>query len=177
MVSQHQTRYENELKEILSGSGEVLDRMIARLHGDERLGYECIRHIPFVVVRAAGSFGMDLIALRGEFAFPVEVKASASDTIRLSRQRRLTRQRDELLEACRGARILPLYAFRRKGIRNADPWRIFSLPVDDLTPRLRTILRHIPPVGRTSRGMPVLVWSEGVRLSELLRYLEYMVSG
>jgi len=174
MARYGQTVYERELKGILSGEKKTIDAFIAGLPEEEKEGYECARRIPFVVVRAAGSFGVDLIALRGEFSFPIEVKASASRRIHMSRDRRLKDQYTAFLRLCAPAHVLPLYAMRLKGVRNIDPWRIFASPVDNLPPRLKTILNHIPAFILTASGNPVLDWDSGLKLSKFLQYLEYM---
>lgn len=174
MVRRGQNVYERELKEILCGEREAIHAMSRTMPPGEREGYECATRIPFVVVRAAGSLGIDLVALRGDFAFPIEVKASITKRMRLSRNRRLAEQRDELVAICTPARVLPLYALRLKGVRSADPWRVFALPMDNLSPRLKTIMKRIPTFSITPAGNFLLDWDSGLKLSDFLRYLEYM---
>src|SRR3990172_12400231 len=135
----HQSVWERELKDVLAGGPEGVRGISVGLWDEERRGYECLLTMPFVTVRAGGSLGLDLVALRGEFSFPFEIKASNDAEIRLHRNARLKAQKEELLRLCQGARVIPLYAFRRKGIRGEDPWRLFTMAVSNPPPRLSLI--------------------------------------
>ena len=81
---------------------------------------------PFLVVRAAGS-GIeerDLLALRGDLSFPIEVKTTKSKKIYLSG--RTLDQYEALVYEGERCGLMPLYAHRLKGTRG-DSWRIFAL--------------------------------------------------
>ena len=77
---------------------------------------------PFLVVRAAGS-GMDgsgdLLALRGDICFPIEVKSRKKSKIYLSGQTR--DQYDSMVYEGERCKLMPLYAYRLKGVRG-DSW-------------------------------------------------------
>ena len=89
MMSTNGDIYERELKAILAGDEKVIDKMIRTCTDEEREGYLSIKELPFMVVRAAGSHGVDLIALRWDFSFPIEVKSSADHILHFSRSARL----------------------------------------------------------------------------------------
>ena len=76
--------YERELKGILSAEEGVLDKMTRACPPEQAAAFRKAKAKPFLVVRGAGSLGVDLVALRGDVSFPIEVKSAASDTIRFS---------------------------------------------------------------------------------------------
>ncbi len=167
--------YERELKELLQGNAEALQRYGRALDATDRPILDSFGASPFLVVRAAGSLGFDLVALRSEFAFPVEVKASASDTIRFSSA---SGRAGEQLEAHRRAvervGLIVLYAFRRVGHRRGDPWRIFAAPTSPGRGTADLLRRRLPALDRTREGNAVLRWEDGmplIRFFELIAFL------
>lgn len=119
--------YERELKALLTGEQKAVSKMIKTCDEAERAAYESMIDQPFLVIRAAGSLGVDLVALRWDFSFPVEVKSSEKDVLYMSRSERLTEQIERMIETCNKSHIIPIYAFRLKGVKG-DPWRIFTIP-------------------------------------------------
>jgi hypothetical protein len=120
--------YERELKGILMDESEVLKRVTKNLPGDEQLAYLRIKERPFVVVRAAGSFGVDM-AVVGAISFLVEEKSSSSDVYHFNSAR--TREQALLMkQLCTLPGIIPVFAFRLKNLRGKDPWRLFSMELD-----------------------------------------------
>lgn len=119
--------YERELKALLSGEEKAVRNMVKTCDAAERAAYESMTSFPFLVIRAAGSLGVDLVALRWDFSFPIEVKSSDSDVLYMSRSERLKEQAQRMIETCDKSHIIPLYAYRLKGVKG-DPWRIFTLP-------------------------------------------------
>ncbi|MCI4328910.1 MAG: Holliday junction resolvase [Thermoplasmata archaeon] len=162
--------FERELKELLQGVPEAVARYGRALDPADRAAFGRIREAPFLVIRAAGSLGFDLVALRSEFAFPLEVKASSSDTIRFSSA---SGRATEQLEAHRAAvdrvGLIVLYAYRRIGHRDGDPWRLFAAPSRARPGRNGLLLRRLPPVARTKEGNGVLRWDDGM---PLVRFVE-----
>ena len=63
--------------------------------------------------------------------------------------------------------LLPLYAFRLKGVRG-DSWRIMRVEVEGLTGKLRHLSRSIPSLPLTSRGSPHLDWNAGMPVHRFL---------
>ncbi len=63
--------------------------------------------------------------------------------------------------------LLPLYAFRLKGVRG-DSWRIMRVEVEGLTGKLRHLARSIPPLPLTGRGTPHLDWNSGMPVHRFL---------
>lgn len=161
--------YERELKELLQAEPTTLDRYARALEPTDRARFRRIADAPFLVVRAAGSLGFDLVALRNEFAFPLEVKASAGDTIRFSSA---SGRAAEQLAAHRAAvdrvGLIVLYAYRRVGHRGGDPWRLFAAAGPDGTGRLHLLRRRLPPVDRTREGNAVLRWRDGMPLVDFV---------
>lgn len=160
------TEYERELKKLLEGNLQAMVKMKKTCSAGEALGYDvCERH-PFMVIRGAGSFGVDLVALRGELSFPIEVKSSIHDKVYLS-QPRLKEQLQVFIEECRSANTFPIYAFRLKK-KKGDPWRVFTIQMEGLKYFSRTLNNKIPPLRLTAGGNYVMEWSEGMSLSTFL---------
>ena len=170
--------YERELKYILSGDGKVIEKMIKTCSEEEASAYRSMEETPFMVVRAAGSLGVDLIALRWDFSFPIEVKSSGDNVLHFSRSPRLGEQADTMREECGKSHLLPIYAYRlKKNGSNikGDPWRIFCLPTDDnLRGAAGLLQRRIPTMYRGPSGNLIMKWEEGMKLSDFIRYTNMM---
>ncbi len=159
--------YERELKRILEGDKTALAEFGKSLTVEEGMAFEYVQKRPFLVTRAAGSFGSDLVALRHDFSFPIEVKSSKHRVIRFGGTR-LAEQAEIFLKDCEGARIVPVYAFRLKDFRG-DSWRLFRLPVgEDYTGFERELRRMIPEVQRTSAGNYKMEWDKGLALMQFI---------
>jgi len=167
------SEYERELKRLLEGDLASLVKMKKTCSAAEGEGYGMMERYPFMVVRGAGSFGVDLVALRGEFAFPIEVKSSTYDKVYLS-QPRLKEQLGSFLEECVRANTFPLYAYRFKGYRG-DPWRVFTLPMGDLKYFTKTLNDKVNKMGETRGGNFVMKWDEGMPLSKFLMETSRMI--
>ena len=111
--------YERELKGILMADPEVLARVTKNLPQEEAIPYMRIINKPFVVVRAAGSFGIDM-AVVGNVSFLVEEKTSIDRTYNFNAPM-VKEQAAKLKELCSRAGIPPLYAYRIKNLRGHDP--------------------------------------------------------
>ena len=159
--------YERELKKLLEGEMGQLAKMKKTCDARQCQGYEVVETYPFMVIRGAGSFGTDLVALRGELSFPIEVKSSKHKKLYLS-QPRLKEQLEVFLDECEKANTFPVYAFRYKGIKG-DPWMTFTIPIDNLKYFSRILNRKISPLRETPGGNYVMEWDEGYPLSDLLR--------
>lgn len=144
--------YERELKGILSGDEEIIKKVAKSCSDDEKEGYYKIIEKSFLVVRGAGSMGVDLVAIRGDISFPIEVKSSGNDTIRFSQASgRQQEQAEDMQKECERAEVIPLYAFRLKKFRG-DSWRIFIIDIDKLVGRMKTLHRRIPKIPTTKGG-------------------------
>ncbi|MGN1044742.1 MAG: Holliday junction resolvase [Candidatus Methanomethylophilaceae archaeon] len=166
--------YERELKSILSGEKKTIDKVIKTCDDDEKEGYLSMVDRPFMVVRAAGSHGVDLIALRWDFSFPIEVKSSVDSTLHFSRSPRLGEQADWMLNECSRSRILPIYAMRLKKTGNSvkgDPWRLFCIPCGlEYRGAAGLLQRRLPKLAVGPSGNYIMNWNEGMKLSEFFRY-------
>ncbi|MGH7337713.1 MAG: Holliday junction resolvase [Myxococcota bacterium] len=162
--------YERELKGILSGDPRVLESVVRGCPDEQVLAYRRVLAQPFLVVRAAGSLGTgDLVAMRRDIAFPIEVKAAARDVLHFSESAgKLHEQALELAGACSRSGLIALYAFRRKGVRCDDAWRVFTLPAEGLEGRARILHARLPKVSETAAGVFVLRWAEGMPLHKFI---------
>lgn len=164
--------YERELKGILAGEEAWLRKITKSCPPQETASYLKARDRPFLVVRGAGSLGVDLVALRGDVSFPIEVKSAASDQIRFSDgSSRNQEQAEQMARECSRASVIPLYAFRLKGGPRGDPWRVMTLPTANLPPRISVLYERIPKVDRTTSGNFVLRWQNGLPLARFVEYL------
>ena len=162
--------YERELKKILMADRKGLRKAVRGCSIDEEVAYLSIEKRPFVVVRAAGSFGVDLVAVRGATSFLIEVKSSQSPVFRFSRSKKLQAQAVEMINICRRSSLFPVYAYRLKGVRG-DAWRIFTKEVGGLTGKARIIHARIPKIEVSKGGNMIMRWEDGMKLSELINYL------
>ena len=175
-VSRSASAYERELKGILQGEAEAL-RGYARGRSErDRAVLGRLGRSPFLVVRAAGSLGFDLVALRNEFAFPLEVKASRTDTIRFSAASgRAAQQLEAHRKAVDRVGLVVLYAYRRLGLRGTeDPWRMFIAPAPPGRGRLDLLRRRLPEVAQTKDGNGVLRWNDGMGLVDFLDLVGFL---
>lgn len=162
--------FERELKAILHGDEKVIRRIIKNADSETHFNYLKIMEKPFIVLRSAGSFGVDLVAIRGDISFPIEVKTSIHRTIRLNSER-TKEQAKQLRAECERSSLFPIYAQRLKRVRNADPWRISTIEIDSIKGNLRTLHRALPRAYVTSSGNLALKWDEGMPLHKFIDYL------
>ncbi len=169
MVGRGSSAYERELRTLLEGDESAVRSYLRILVPEERAAFERIVHEPFLVVRGAGSLGFDLVALRRELAFPLEVKATSGDVIRFADA---SGRADQQLAAHRRAvhrvGLTVLYAYRRLGRRTEEPWRIYLGSDVPTAGSLRYICRRLPSVSTTREGHGILRWEEGMPLSRFL---------
>ena len=165
--------YERELKALLSGDKKTIDKMVKTCDEKETSWYRSLLDNPFLVIRAAGSLGVDLVAMRWDYSFPIEVKSSCEDTMHFSKNPRLMEQANRMKNDCSSAQLLPIYAFRLKN-QKGDPWRLFALPMDcELRGAMGLLQRHIPKVEMNGNGNYIIRWNDGIRLSELVDYMQF----
>jgi Holliday junction resolvase len=164
-------RYERELKYLLAGEEKSIKTMMKTCDDTEKRAYLSVLDNPFLVIRAAGSLGVDLVAMRWDFSFPIEVKSSSEDVLRFSKNPRLAEQAEGMIEECQRASLIPIYAFRLKGFRG-DPWRVFSLPLGCvLKGRMGLVQRTIPQIETNSNGNYIMRWENGMKLSKFIDYM------
>jgi hypothetical protein len=146
------------------------------LPAESRPAFERLIAEPFLVIRGAGSLGFDLVALRREFAFPLEVKASSDDVIRFTAA---SGRADAQLAAHRAAvgrvGLTVLYAYRRLGRHPEEAWRVFLASPPPEWGVLKYICRRLPPVSSTREGHGILRWEEGMPLSVFLEKVRFLM--
>ena len=160
--------YERELRDVLSGTERGVHAVTKSCTIEEKTLMRFVLERPFLVVRAAGS-GMegsgDLVAMRGDCSFPIEVKTTKKSKLYLS-----GRTKDQLNAMIReGERtgLMPLYAHRRKGVRG-DSWRIFRVETHGLKGTLSQLEKKIPALPLTRNGSPFIDWEQGMPLNHFL---------
>ncbi len=168
--------YERELKGILGGEEKFLSKLTKNLPYEQRNAYLKLRQKHFLVVKAAGSFGIDLLAVRGNFAFPIEVKSSAADVFRFSKSEKLAEQASRMRLICEHSALVPTYAYRLKNAE-ADPWRLFTIESNgaSLNGIQALLFRRLPKVGITQDGNGILKWNDGMKLSTFIDYFSEVI--
>jgi Archaeal holliday junction resolvase (hjc) len=175
-VGRSSSGYERELKELLQGEPESIARYYRLVPPIDRAMVDRLQRAPFLVIRGAGSLGFDLVALRDDFAFPIEVKASVASTIRFSAASgRAQSQLEAYRKVVERVGITVFYAFRRIGVRDADPWRVYLASPRALHGHLRFVAGQMPTVDATPNGNSILHWEKGMPLFEFLKLILYFV--
>ena len=162
------SKYERELRQVLAGLEKGVNSIIKSCTEIQKARMKLIQKRPFLVVRAAGS-GIegsgDLLALRGDICFPIEVKSSKESKLYLSG--RTVEQYNSLVYEGNRSCLMPLYAYRLKGVRG-DSWRILRVKTDKLHGKLRKLAPLIPSLPLTRNGKPYLNWESGMELNEFI---------
>lgn len=156
--------YERELRSVLAGELKGVRAVIRSCSEIERAQMMQVVKRPFLVVRAPGSGSEgtgDLLVLRGDMCFPIEVKSSKESKLYLSG--RTVHQYNALKDVGERCNLMPLYAYRLKGIRG-DSWRIMRVEGGHLSGKLRQLSRKIPTLPLTRNGTPYLGWDKGCHL-------------
>ena len=167
--------YERELRTLLSGEPASVRAYARGLPPTERDDFVRLIDEPFLVVRGAGSLGLDLVALRREFALPIEVKASSAPVIRFtSASGRANEQLAQHRRVAARAGLMVLYAYRRLGLRGEEAWRMFSAGNAPSRGLLGAACRSLPPVEATREGNGILRWEGGMPLSKFLGRLRFL---
>jgi Holliday junction resolvase len=163
--------YERELKGILEGDEHVLTKITHSCSKEETDNYRRIQTKPFIVVRAAGSLGVDLVALRGDVSFLIEVKSSLEPTLHFSSVNgKLQTQAETMRLDCEKTKTLPIYAYRYKGFRG-DTWRIFTFDLPTLEGRAQILNKRLPKLQTSKQGNYIMRWDDGLPCSEFISYL------
>ncbi len=163
--------YERELKALLSGDEKAIAKMIKTCDEIEKANYLSITTEPFMMIRAAGSLGVDLLALRWDFSCPIEVKSSAEEVIHFSKNQRLTEQVEQMKLHCSRSHLVPIYAYRLKA-RRGDPWRIFTISTEERYRGFNDVLyRRIPKMDISSNGFYIMRWNDGMKLSDFIGFV------
>ena len=164
------SQYERELKNILEGELKTLTIITKTCNVIEKINYSRISDKPFAVIRAAGSFGVDLVATRGDISFLTEVKSSVEETIHFSNiGGKLQEQAESMKNMCEKTKMLPIYAFRTKGKRG-DSWRIFTMDIKNLEGRPSVLNKRLPKLKKSKKGYYIMKWNEGMPLSDFISY-------
>jgi len=176
VVGRSSSSYERELRTLLEGQPAAVRAYARGLPPGARAAFERLIAEPFLVIRGAGSLGFDLVAMRHDFALPLEVKASSDDVIRFTAA---SGRAEAQLAAHRAAvgrvGLTVLYAYRRLGRRSEESWRVFLASRAPDRGAMGAICRRVPPVNSTREGNGILRWDEGMPLSEFLEKVRYFM--
>lgn len=165
------SNYERELRSILRGEEDILNSVIKTCSDGEKEKYLKIKEKPFAVVRAAGSYGVDLVAVRGDISMLIEIKSSASSKIHFSSVKgKLQQQAEKMKRECERANVLPVYAFRLKNKRG-DAWRLFTLEINGLSGKSKKIYDGLPKLKLSRNKNFVMDWDEGMKLSDFIEMI------
>jgi len=176
VVGRGSSAYERELRTLLEGDPAAVRAYARALEPAARSAFERLIEQPYLVIRGAGSLGFDLVALRRECAFPLEVKASSDDVIRFtSASGRADLQLAAHRRAVGRVGLTVLYAYRRLGRHPEEAWRLFLASPPPAQGILRLICRSVPPVNATREGHGILRWGEGMPLSRFLDRVHFLL--
>jgi hypothetical protein len=165
------SQYEREIKGILEGQKNIISKITKSCSVIEKNNYFKIFDKPFVVIRAAGSFGIELVAVRGDISFLLEIKSSIDDTIHFSSIKgKLQEQAITMQKICEKTKTLPIYAYRIKNYRG-DSWRLFTLDIKNIEGRLKVLHNRLPTLEISKKGNYIMRWNEGLSLSDFILYL------
>jgi Holliday junction resolvase len=167
--------YEREIKDILSGDIEAIKKATKSCDPEEKERYLKILKNPFIVIRAAGSLGIaDLVAIRGDASFLIEVKARKGRKIIFSHESgRNQKKAEEMREKCEKAGVLPIYAYRLKGYRG-DSWRLFSISLNGLKGKSELIHSILPLIEESKKGNYLMKWEDGTKLSDFIDFIDHL---
>lgn len=169
--------YERELRSLLSGEPKSVRAYARHLPPTARGEFERLIEEPYLVVRGAGSLGLDLVALRREVALPIEVKASSADVIRFTAAGgRANEQLASHRRVASRAGLMVVYAYRRLGLRDEEVWRLYSAGNPPSRGTLGIACRSLPPIEATREGNGILRWGGGMPLSRFLERLRFLSS-
>ncbi|MEF8879050.1 MAG: Holliday junction resolvase [Candidatus Thermoplasmatota archaeon] len=159
------------MKRILEGEKETISKVTKTCSTVEKSNYSKIMNEPFAVVRAAGSLGVDLVAVRGDISFLTEVKSRNGKTIHFSSMGgKLQQQAEQMKTVCEKTKTLPVYAYRLKGLRG-DSWRFFTIDLNHLKGIANILHRRLPKLETSKSGNFVMRWNKGMPLSDFISYL------
>jgi Holliday junction resolvase len=160
--------YERELRSVLAGEEKGVRAVTRSCTESQRAQMMQVCQRPFLVVRAPGSGSEgtgDLLVLRGDMCFPIEVKSSKKSRLYLSG--RTVLQYQALVNIGEKCGLQPFYAYRLKSVRG-DSWRIFRVNVDNLTGKSRRLASRVPALPLTRNGTPHLDWEKGLPLHKFI---------
>jgi Holliday junction resolvase len=160
--------YERELRSVLAGEEKGVRAVTRSYTESQRAQMMQVCQRPFLVVRAPGSGSEgtgDLLVLRGDMCFPIEVKSSKKSRLYLSG--RTVLQYQALVNIGEKCGLQPFYAYRLKSVRG-DSWRIFRVNVDNLTGKSRRLASRVPALPLTRNGTPHLDWEKGLPLHKFI---------
>ena len=165
--------YERELRLVLAGKKKNVEGVIRSCSIEEKNRMRMVLKKPFFVIRVAGS-GIegsgDIFAARSDYSFPIEVKSSHSE--KLYFDERLRDQYNAIRRDCQRSELLPLYAFRLKGVRG-DSWRIFRVETGAVTAKQWKLAQRIPALPTTRTGSVYLNWDDGLPLNKFISLICY----
>jgi len=163
------SKYERELRDILMGNRETLDTITKTMDDRSTKIYRHCMEKPFLVMRGAGSLGIDLFVFRGDVAFAIEEKSS-SGTLYFTDDKRLEKQHQQFEKYAEEMGLAYIYAYRTKG-RSGEKWSTFNTEKSHIE-RILTDASRLPQIPKTSHGNKSLHHEDGLPLSEFLTLIK-----
>lgn len=164
------SKYERELKGIFEGDKERIKKMTKTVSDDVREIYEMCVDNPFMVVRGAGSLGIDLVVLKEGIGFTLEVKSNKNDKIYIGNSGRLYEQYVVFREQAEKSQTPTGYAFRRKSGGHGERWSICDIG-NGMLNNIVSDGVEIPSMPKTVHGNRYMSYDDGMLLSRFIELL------
>lgn len=152
--------YERELRDIFQGD---ITPYIKTVDDACIKGYLQAYFKPFSVIRGAGSLGIDILPMRGDQYYPIEVKSSKKGSVYFSSDERLQEQLDNFTAESERTNVPVAYALRNKGVPG-EKWQMFRID----TEISKSVYWMLPAIPRSKDGSPILKWGDGFSLSAFI---------
>ncbi len=163
------SKYERELRDILMGNEDTLKRVTRTMDERSAKAYMTCIDKPFLIMRGAGSLGIDLFAYRNKLSFGIEEKSCGGDKLYFSSDDRLNEQHNVFEDYAERMGLAYVYAYRQKGFRG-EKWSVYrtekSRIVDVLSDK-----NDLPLIPQTVHGTRYLSYNDGLPLSKYIEIL------
>lgn len=163
------SNYERELRDILMGEEETIEKITKTMAEEPTHIYRRCMDKPFLIMRGAGSLGIDLFANRGRLFFAIEEKASTGKMY-FTDDDRLPEQHKQFEDYAENRGMPYIYAKRSKG-KSGEKWYVFRTEKSPIA-RMVTDVSQIPFIPETVHGNKYLYHEDGIPLSKFLTLLK-----
>jgi len=162
------SKYERELRDILMGDVETIETISKTMDERSTEAYRTCIDKPFLIMRGAGSLGIDLFATRKDVFFAIEEK-SYSNRMYFSDQKRLKEQHQVFEEYAEEIGLPYIYGFRKKG-KSGEKWAVFRSQKSKIG-RVIGDETKLPLIPQTTHDSRYLSYDEGLPLSRFIEIL------
>lgn len=163
------SKYERELRDILMGEKETIEDITKTMDDWSTEVYvQCVDK-PFLIMRGAGSLGIDLFATRWDIFFAIEEKSCGQDKLYFSSEKRLREQHEIFEEYAKNVGLPYVYCYRQKGKRG-EKWSVFRTEESKIG-RILGDVSDLPLIPETVHDSKALSYEDGLPLSKFLHKL------